>query len=91
MITIVFNMDYHHNFQKSYPKKFCGCKNFQVECEKLHILHFLGLFVVILGVFFIILGCKVLGFKNPDSVKEITNMRMRYVPAVREGCRKKNP
>ena len=44
------------------------CKIFQIECKKMHILHFLGLFVVIYV-------CKILGFKNPDNVKEITNMR----------------
>ena len=26
-------------------------------------------------VFFVIFGCKILGFKNPASVKEMTNMR----------------
>ena len=44
------------------------CKIFQIECKKNHILHFLGLFVVICG-------CKILGFQNPANVKEITNMR----------------
>ena len=28
-----------------------------------------------LWVFFVIFGCKILGLKNPASVKEMTNMR----------------
>ena len=43
-------------------------------------LHFLGLFRVIFGFFFVIFGCKILGFKNPASVKEMTNMRYDHHP-----------
>ena len=49
-------------------KKSVWCKFFQIEREKLHILHFLGVFAVIFG-------CRILRFKNPASVKEMTNMR----------------
>ena len=68
----------HTSYLSQAQKNSVRCKTFQIERRKLHILHFLGLFAVMLWVFFVIFGCKILGLKNPASVREMTIMRYAF-------------
>jgi len=73
-VTCIPHICHRHHRQCLCKKNLSGVKFSRLNGKTAYLILF-GAICCNFWVFFIIFGCKKLGFKNPASVKEMTNMR----------------